>query len=331
MEDKDQSKTVHNDGVALPAHDFDGLSRVVSSAKPTLPGTENGFVPLKCFDLANPYEDMAKYLDNWEKRLNESALQPDPVIRELKEAAKRLADKRESDFEQRIADLDKGYQRQLEEWREHHRDRLEQAVSWRDEWKNRLLPVEARNEALVEDRQRDLSAHYEARLQELARFHDKFEGELGQRIEELKSREQALLEKIDALETENRRCVKDRLEWLQRREEKFDVEKQMERDNFNTLRQRVAKHEHPVDDEDKSAARVLADKFTWKWPGIFAITLIAAITILIGILLCRGGNKETGKESRQPSVAANTNAGNAIAPLRGNATLVFDIQTRKED
>lgn len=282
MEDKDQSKTVHNDGVSLPEHDFAGLSEVIARAKPTLPGTENGFVPLASLDLAGHYAEVAKRLDAWENRLANSGQAADNILAYIKEEKKLLANRHESDVEQRARDLAEGYQGRLEEWREQHRGQLEQATQWRDEWKGRVVPVEARNEALIEERTRILAECYDTRIRELAAFHEEFKRELGSKIDDLKNREQELKVRLDAMEGEHRRDLMERAEWLQRQADILHDEKKADREAFNDMRRRIVKNEHPIDDVDKTPGRILAEKLNFSLiAGIVILFILAAAATII--------------------------------------------------
>ena len=304
MDDKNQSKTVHNDGITLPQHDFDGLSKVIAESKPTLPGTENGFIPLNDFDLAKPYEEVAKYLEKWEKRLSEDSLQPDQIIAELKEAKQKLVDKHENDFEQRINDITSGYKDRIGEWKDHHRVMVELFTQWIEEWKNRIHPIEMKKEALEEELKKALIDYCDTRLSELKKFHDEIKDELNTQIFDLKSREQKLSDKIADLEQERRIWMDERRDWLLNREEKLDNDKQQERDAFKDLRKRVVENEHPLKDEvEKTAAQIIAENFNWHWGGLFAIALIAAIVLIIGFCLHWGNTPNVPIEYPLPQIS----------------------------
>ena len=178
MEDQHQSKTVHNDGITLPDHDFTGLSQVLEKAKPTLPGTENGFVPLKDYDLSKPHEDFAKHLEKWQERLDESPIDPANAIEELKARKKELEQKRENDLEQRITDIKNDYSERKGEWKEH----LTEVLRLKDDeigiWRGRVDELKAKNHDL--EKQRDdernnlldeLRRNNDQRVADLERYH----------------------------------------------------------------------------------------------------------------------------------------------------------------
>ena len=279
MEDQHQSKTVNNDGVTLPGHDFAGLSQVISNAKPTLPGTENGFVPLNSLDLTKHFEAWKEYLKDWQERLDKSRLQPDQIIDELKEAKKKLVDKHENDFEQRIRDLENGYRDRMGEWREHHRDFRELYTQWGDDWKNRYLSMEMKRDSLVEDRVNDLINNYNIRLSELGKFHEELKNELNKRIEDLEIREKELKNEKADLEQKREQHLDERREWLREREEKFDVEKMREGKVLVKLRKQIVKNEYDI---EKTPIQILMDKFWYTLFGIILVGIIAVTIVYVG-------------------------------------------------
>ena len=178
MEDQHQNKTVNNDGITLPEHDFAGLSQVISSAKPTLPATENGFIPLNDFDLAKPYGDIAKHLDERQKRLDESPIDPANAIEELKDEKRKLVDKHENDYEQRILDRDNDYRGRSEELEKHLAEvsRLKDAEI--EIWRDRVDELKAKNAVLEQQRDDErnnllleIRNNHDQRMTDLERYH----------------------------------------------------------------------------------------------------------------------------------------------------------------
>ena len=167
MDDLHQNRTVNNDGITLPEHDFAGLSQVISSAKPSLPGTENGFVPLDASDLRKPYEDIAKHLEERQKRLDESQIDPDNVIAELKDEKQKLVNKHENDFEQRITDIKEDYRGRTDELEKHLAEILRLKDIEIEIWQVRVKELDAKNKDL--EQQRDSERN--SRLDDLRDFH----------------------------------------------------------------------------------------------------------------------------------------------------------------
>ena len=172
MDDKNQNKTVHNDGITLPEHDFAGLSQVIQSSKPSLPGTENGFVPLNASDLRKPYEDIARHLDKRQERLNNSPIDPANEIAELKEAKKKLIDLHEGDYEQRITDRDTGYRDRMGEWRDHFTEASQLKDIELRIWRERAEELRTKNQELERQRDEAIQRCFDQRTADLREFHD---------------------------------------------------------------------------------------------------------------------------------------------------------------
>ncbi len=234
-------------------------------------------MPLSTLDVTKPYDTFAQYLENWEKRLHEDALQPEPIIEELKETKRRLVDKHEKDFEQRITDRDTNYGARIEEWRTHCDERLK-------DWRNRFEPTEKENDDLRSRLEGELVAHrkalldaqqvyYEERLSAQDHFHNEMKGELNRQIDELKTREQALQVRVNAL-------LDERREWLDKRETDFNSDNRRERAFVNTLRKRVIQNEHPIQDAELEVStwQILMRKHGWL--GIGLVTFILAAMVI---------------------------------------------------
>ncbi len=275
----------------LPEH-FD-VKGVVEAARGIVQESGKGFIPVADFSPTKPYEEWTKHLEDWQRRLDESPLDPATALEELKAGKKELEIKHENDFERRLSDLASGYNDRKCEWKEHHRDMLELFTQWRDEWKDRFNPIEVRKDALEEELVKALVNYYDTRLQELARFHEEFKGELNSQITNLRNREKELNTKIADMEQERRQWMDERRDWLLNREERFDAEKQKERDVFNTLRERVIKNEHPhKDDIEKTASQIFAERFDWRGIVTITVSIIMGVTVLIGICLVRGNTND---------------------------------------
>jgi len=266
---------------------------VISSAKPTLPATENGFVPLKDFDLAKPFDGVAEYLKNWEKRLEKSPIDPANAFDKLKEERNELESKFKEKFEQRIRDIADRYDVRTGELKKHH-DEIENLYKqWSGVWEQFFRSMETQRDKLVEDSKDTLIEYYEKRIEELGKFHEDVKNELGARIGDLERREKEWKDKAEYLERERDRHLDERREWLRDREEKFDEEKKDERNQFVALRKDIVKNEYDV---EKTAGRILAEKFSWGWAAGF----ILAVVIIIVLSFCIWKFSTTGSSSPPP-------------------------------
>jgi len=204
MEDQHQNKTVNNDGVTLPEHDFAGLSQVIQSAKPTLPGTENGFVPLKDFDLAKPYEGYAEYLKNWENRLDANPIDPANAFEKLKEEIKELERKLKDEFEQRISDITDRYDGRTGELKDYHTEVLRLKDDEIRIWQGRVDELKAKNQNLEQQRDDERNG----RLDDLRDFHTQRMADL----ERYHANELALTERFTQRWEEKVQAVETRIE-----------------------------------------------------------------------------------------------------------------------
>jgi len=315
MEDQHQNKTVNNDGITLPDHDFAGLSQVISSAKPTLPATENGFVPLKELDLVKPFDGVAEYLKNWEKRLAESPIDPANAFDKLKEEIEEREKKFNDELERRIEKIAGRYDDRREELKDYHREIVKQHERWSEEWKKRFDSMEKERDNLVEEYKNALVAYYEKRLEELGKFHVEIKNGLEDQIRDLKDREKERIQWID-----------ERRDWLFNREGKFDEEKKDERKVFNALREQVIKNEHPLkDDIEKTAWQIFATKFHW-W---ITVAFIVAVVVIIGCYLHWGWYPP---EPGSPVFPASTSSNQSHSLKTSTESLItLDTTTNKEN
>ena len=191
MDNKDQSKTVNNDGVTFPEHDYAGLSQVISSAKPSLPGTENGFIPVTSSDLSKPYEVLENHLKEQQARLDNGPIDPANAIKELQDEIKDIETKRDNVLDKRIDDYEKFYEERRTELNDYHAEVLRLKDEAIQELHNRVVELRERNTILegLRDSERDL------RLNELQSFHDQRMADL----EQYHANELALTERFTQL------------------------------------------------------------------------------------------------------------------------------------
>lgn len=176
MEDKDQSMNVHNNGVTLPDHDFEGLSHVISSAKPSLPATENGFIPLRDYDLRKPYETWEANLKEQQERLDNSPMDPATAIEGLKSEKKDIETKRDAVLDKRIGDYETFYNERRAELNDYHSTVVDLKNEKINQLRDRVAELKAENKDL--EKQRDDERNL--RLAELQNFHEQRIAELEQ-------------------------------------------------------------------------------------------------------------------------------------------------------
>ncbi len=322
MEDKNQNHTVNNSGVTIPPHDFAGLAEVIEKAKPSLPDTGNGFVPLKDFDPKKPYEDMARHLKDWDERLQRSPLQPEARLSELKAEKDCLAQKHETQIERRLDTESENFKARLEEEREHHRVLMERAARDHDECRQRLSSAEAKRDLLQDERRNDLTGFYENRIQELIGFQREVKDELSGQILDLKAREQALKGRIDYLENERGAWLDERRNWLETRERQFDLEKTEQRNAFVHLRKRVVDSEHPNEETLKSIWQTASSKSIFKTLGIAALSILAFILLAgwcIGLgVLCKAHHPQVVTLQNNPEKIPENSANVSVSVKTSN-------------
>ena len=285
----DTANTVHNGGIELPKHDFEGLSKVVQQAKTalnTVPATENGFMPLEGFDPKKPYEDIARNLEAWQTRLNGSPLSPEQTISELKKVKSDLRGKLDAAHAEHIRILEATYRERTTDLTTNH-DKLRGLIEASErEWKSHAKEIETKLETALVN-------YCNQRINDLGTYHDKIERELREQLVKLENRERELQGKVDDLETERHRWLDERRDWLKERENKFDEEKQKEREAFTLNRRQIIQNEHR-DNVDATASEIYARKFSFG--QLFATVLLAVAIIAVAVVIIAESSRQSKAE-----------------------------------
>ena len=157
MDNQTEETKVHNYGTQLPSHDFSGLAQVVGMAKPTIPEGDNGFVPLKEFDIQKPYDAVEGYLKNWQERLDERQLQPERFIENLTKTHEENQKRRDVHYEQRTADLQKFSETRITDLQNHHSVEIHLKDEKIDELNGKVKELKDKNQWLEDRHEADLN------------------------------------------------------------------------------------------------------------------------------------------------------------------------------
>ena len=160
-----------------PPQTFDPKG-IVEASLGVVSETGKGFIPATNFNPEQPYKDIKEFVEGRQERIDNSPLNPEKYIGDIKEAHKDNQQRREEHFTQRVGDFERFYTDRLAALTACHEKVLElknaeigQLHTRVAELKAERTHYESERDALVAQRFADLQTYNDRRIADLERNH----------------------------------------------------------------------------------------------------------------------------------------------------------------